>query len=96
MTATALEYPSQRVVATLPTRFQGGFIRGIAWMVLYKDLDIWFINAPPDAQPHTVARLLGAMMVNAHEAIAPQLYMTSRPPTFYLLPTGELRSGRGK
>lgn len=88
--------PSRRFVITVPTRFEGDFLRGIASTVLGNDADLWILCVPETAQPHTIGRLLAALAVNVEETIAPPSMMPSMPSTLYLLPSGELRAGRGK
>lgn len=54
------------------------------------------ILCPPDAQPYTIGRLLGILVLDEAEPLMNAGAMPSRPATAYLLGSGEFRQGRGK
>src|SRR5581483_5037152 len=81
---------------TVPSTFQGNFVRGFASTVLGGDAELWLLCVPATAQPYTIGRFLAALAINVEEGIAPPSMMPSQPSTLYLLPSGEMRTGRGK
>lgn len=88
--------PLPRVVVIIPAAMPRHWMRGMASKTDASKHEVWMIIAPSDAQPFTLARLLGVLMLDAQEHVIRPHFMPTRPATAYLPADGEMRVGRGK
>jgi len=71
-------------------------IRGMVGKFSTETKEVWLLTAPPSAQPFTIARLLGVLILSERESVMPIQEMPSSPPSATLLANGEMIQGRGK
>jgi hypothetical protein len=85
-----------RHMMIMPVHMPQAIIGGMLGKMLWETADVWILSASPSTPLSTIARLLGALIVDAEEHFMQAEAIPRRPAAAMLLGNGELRRGRGR